>query len=94
MTIASACAGTTEALREDLDEIFPGWQEQLLWSKSYFHWEEPARNPGREGVFRPDVKAPGVEGLYFTGDTIASRSLPGLECAADSAMLCAEEILG
>ncbi len=84
---------TTEALREDLDEIFPGWQELVLWSKSYFHWEEPARNPGREGVFRPGVKAPGVEGLYFTGDTVASRSLPGLECAADSAMLCAEAIL-
>jgi len=85
---------TTEALQEDLDEIFPGWQEQVLWSKSYFHWEEPARNPGRAGSFRPGVKAPGVEGLYFTGDTIASRSLPGLECAADSAMLCAEAILG
>ena len=84
---------TVEHLKQDLDEIFPGWQKRALWTKSYFHWEEPARNPGREGVFRPESRAPGVAGLYFTGDTVASRSLPGLECAADSAMLCAAEIL-
>jgi phytoene dehydrogenase-like protein len=84
---------TIEHLKKDLDEIFPGWEENTLWTKSYFHWEEPARNPGRAGVFRPESRAPGVAGLYFTGDTVASRSLPGLECAADSAMMCAAEIL-
>jgi phytoene dehydrogenase-like protein len=84
---------TIEHLKKDLDEIFPGWEEKAIWTKSYFHWEEPARNPGRAGVFRPESRAPGVAGLYFTGDTVASRSLPGLECAADSAMLCAAEIL-
>ena len=84
---------TVENLKRDLDEIFPGWEEKALWTKSYFHWEEPARNPGREGVFRPEHRAPGVDGLFFTGDTVASRRLPGLECAADSAMSCAETIL-
>ncbi len=84
---------TVEHLKQDLDEIFPGWEEKVLWTKSYFHWEEPARSPGRAGVFRPESRAPDVAGLYFTGDTVASRSLPGLECAADSAMLCAAEIL-
>jgi phytoene dehydrogenase-like protein len=82
-----------ELLQEDLEEMFPGWQEKVIWQKSYFHWEEPARTAGRAGVFRPEVKAPGVEGLYLTGDTVASRALPGLECAADSAMMCAEAIL-
>jgi phytoene dehydrogenase-like protein len=85
---------TIELLKEDLAEIFPGWDEEAIWMKSYFHWEEPARGPGRSGVFRPGPKAPGVEGLYFTGDTVNSRTLPGLECAADSAMICAKEILG
>ncbi len=84
---------TIEHLKQDLDEIFPGWEDKVLWTKSYFHWEEPARNPGRAGVFRPESRAPGVAGLYFTGDTVASRALPGLECAADSAQLCAAEIL-
>jgi phytoene dehydrogenase-like protein len=68
-----------ELLREDLEEMLPGWQEKVIWQKYYFHWEEPARTAGRAGVFRPDVVAPGVEGLYLTGDTVASRSLPGLE---------------
>jgi phytoene dehydrogenase-like protein len=85
---------TTDLLKEDLEELFPGWDEEAIWIKPYFHWEEPARNPGREGIFRPGPKAPGVEGLYFTGDTVSSRSLPGLECAADSAMICTKEILG
>jgi phytoene dehydrogenase-like protein len=85
---------TVDLLKEDLEEMFPGWQDGVIWQKSYFHWEEPARNAGRAGVFRPESKAPGVEGLYFAGDTVASRSLPGLECAADSAMICATKILG
>jgi phytoene dehydrogenase-like protein len=82
-----------ELLREDLEEFFPGWQEKVIWEQSYCHWEEPARTAGRAGVFRPEVRAPSVEGLYLTGDSVASRALPGLECAADSAMLCAEAIL-
>jgi phytoene dehydrogenase-like protein len=85
---------TVDLLKEDLEGMFPGWQDGVIWQKSYFHWEEPARNAGRAGVFRPESKAPGVEGLYFAGDTVASRSLPGLECAADSAMICATKILG
>ncbi len=74
--------------------MFPGWREPVVWKKSYFHWEVPARNAGGAGVFRSASEAPDVEGLYFAGDTVASRVLPGLECAADSAMLCAKEILG
>lgn len=30
---------------------------------------------------------------YFAGDTVSSRSLPGLECAADSAVICADTVL-
>jgi phytoene dehydrogenase-like protein len=85
---------TVERLEADLEEMFPGWRDGVIWQKSYFHWEEPARTAGRAGIYRPESRAPGVEGLYFTGDTVASRSLPGLECAADSAMICAREILG
>lgn len=84
---------TLALMQEDLDEMFPGWRDKVIWQNNYFHWEEPARTPGREGVFRPGSRAPGVEGLWLCGDTVASRALPGLECAADSARLCAEAIL-
>jgi len=86
-------AATLALLKEDLDEMFPGWRDQTIWENDYFHWEEPARNPGREGVFRPGNRAPGVEGLWLAGDTVGSRALPGLECAADSAMACASGII-
>jgi phytoene dehydrogenase-like protein len=75
-----------ELAKQDLEEWFPGWENKCLWVKPYwFDFEEPARTPGREGVFRLGPKAPGIDGLYFAGDTVSSRSLAGLNCAADSA---------
>jgi phytoene dehydrogenase-like protein len=83
-----------ELARQDLEELFPGWEDKCLWIKPFFHeFEEPARTPGRAGVFRPGPKAPLIEGLYFAGDTVNARALPGLECAAASAMQCADAIL-
>lgn len=84
-----------ELARQDLEELFPGWEGKCIWVKPFFHkFEEPARTPGRAGVFRPGPKSPEIEGLYFVGDTVSSRALPGLECAADSAVKCADLILG
>jgi phytoene dehydrogenase-like protein len=84
-----------DLVKQDLEEMFPGWEGKCLWIKPYFFdFEEPARTPGREGVFRPGPKSPAVEGLYFAGDTVTSIALPGLECAADSAVKCAGAILG
>jgi phytoene dehydrogenase-like protein len=89
-----ALAHHIELLRADIDAMFPGWEDQALWVQGSFHWEEPARTAGRAGRFRPDSVAPGISGLYLAGDTVASRALPGLECAADSAMRCAAAITG
>jgi phytoene dehydrogenase-like protein len=82
-----------DLMKAELDEMFPGWEEKVIWEKPYFHWVESARTPGREGIHRPGPKPPAVEGLYFTGDTVTSRALPGLETAADSAVICANQIL-
>ena len=81
-------------MKEDEEEMYPGWESSAIWVKPYFHWVESARTPGREGVYRPGPAADFADGLYFTGDTVSSRALPGLETAADSAMICAREILG
>ena len=81
-----------ELLKEDLEDIYPGWGKKCIWSWSYFHWVESARTPGRDGVFRPGLQAPGIDGLYFIGDSTDSRYAPGLECAADSAMRAEEMI--
>ena len=83
-----------EEMKADFDDLHPGWQDKLIWWRPYFRWEEPARTPGREGKYKPGPKAPGIEGLYFTGDTVNSHGTPGMEAASDSAMLCVKEILG
>jgi choline dehydrogenase-like flavoprotein len=76
----------------DLEALFPGWTEEVIWMQRSFHWVESARTPGREGGHRFGVTLPGVEGMYLTGDTVASRALPGLETAADAAVLCARAV--
>jgi phytoene dehydrogenase-like protein len=81
-----------ELMIQDLEALFPGWTEEVIWMQRSFHWVESARTPGREGVHRFGVTLPGVEGLYLTGDTVASRALPGLETAADAAVLCARAV--
>ena len=83
-----------ENLYKDLEELYPNWQKHALWQYTYFHYEEPKRTAGRAGKHRPGSKNPDIEGLYHTGDSVASRALPGMECASDSAMLCAKSILG
>ncbi len=62
--------------------------------KPYFHWVDPARIGGIHGKHRIGPKAPSIEGLYFFGDSVNSRVAPGMECACDSAEICATEILG
>lgn len=82
-----------DMLQKDLQDWFPGWDREALWVKNYFHYEEPKRTPGRVGRHRPGYTVEGVEGLFLCGDSVGSRALPGLECAADSAMYCTELIL-
>ncbi|MDD5222930.1 MAG: NAD(P)-binding protein [bacterium] len=83
-----------QLLKDDLNEMYPGWEKKALWVRPYFHFEEPARAPKCDGIYKPGPKAPKIVGLYFTGDSVNSRTAPGMECASDSAMICAEAILG
>jgi len=52
-----------------------------------------ARKPGLTGNFKPDVEAPGVDGLFFAGDTYLGRGL-AIEGACKSSLLCFERITG
>ena len=63
-----------EGMKKDLQEWFPGWDKDAFWITSYFHYEEPKRTPGRAGKHRPSTKAPGIEGLYFAGDSYESST--------------------
>jgi len=83
-----------QAMKDDLHQMYPGWEKKALWIRPYFHWEEFARNPGREGIFKPGPASTGIEGLYLAGDTANTRETPGMEAASDSAMICARTVLG
>ncbi len=78
----------------DITEMFPGIDEKVEWKFAYkcIGCDGLARKPGQVGAFKPDVVAPGVEGLYFAGDTYRGRGL-ALNSAALSGMTCAEKIL-
>ena len=45
------------------------------------------------GKYRPDWKAPLVDGLYFTSETFKSRGI-GTDRSARSALTCVEHYLG
>jgi len=83
-----------EDMKAFANEMLPGFMNKVEWLRTFYHWEEPMRTAGRMGIYRPGPKAPSVEGLYLAGDTVNSRALPGLECSCDSAVICAEAVLG
>ncbi len=83
-----------QGMKKDLQGWFPGWDKGAYWVSTYFHYEEPKRAPLKAGRHRPGNKIDGIKGLYFSGDCYGSKTVPGMECSSDSAMMCVEEILG
>ena len=83
-----------DILWDDLTHIFPRFEDHVEWvfPARYIGIDGLARKPGLVGRYKPDVKAPGIEGLYFAGDTYRGRGV-GMNAAAESAMMCVERIL-
>jgi prolycopene isomerase len=83
-----------EAMWLDIQEMFPGIDQKVEWKFSYkcAGCDGLARKPGKVGTNKPDIKAPGPEGLYFAGDCYRGRGL-ALNSAALSAWNCAGRIL-
>jgi phytoene dehydrogenase-like protein len=84
----------SELLWKDLTEMFPGIEDLVEWSIPYYvvGCDGLARKPGLVGEFKPKLQAPGVDNLYFAGDTYIGRGL-AMNGAALSAMQCADLIL-
>lgn len=79
---------------EEMKEMWPGMEDKLEWRIPYYTLgcDGLARKPMQTGKFKPDIKAPGIKGLYFAGDTYRGRSI-GMNGAAHSGMLCADTII-
>jgi len=79
----------------DLEEMFPAFKH-TLWRKRHVVYEPPFGVQGKPGVvgrFRPDLIAPGVEGLYFVSDSFRGRGI-GMDKVSRTALSCVEKIQG
>lgn len=74
-----------------IDEIYVDASDRLQWTRRW------ATRDGSEYLIhaarRPPLRAPGVAGLYFVGETTDVPAVQ-MDAAALSALRCAEEILG
>jgi phytoene dehydrogenase-like protein len=79
------------AFRSMLDEIYLDAAEKLLWERRWI------TRDGSEYMIcsaaRPPVRAPGIDGLYFVGETVDVPAVQ-IDAAALSALRCAELVAG
>jgi len=83
------------AVPDFLESVYPGFKECIEWElyPVCVKLEGVAKSVTQAGSLKPDVKAPGVEGLYFAGDTARGYGV-AMDCACSSGILCASAITG
>jgi len=91
-----------EAFLRTIERFLPGLQEHTLWKRTVTPeniklWSGKegtciglGQRVGQSGKDRPSMRSP-VEGLYFVGVDVGTGAV-GVELAAKSALLCAEEV--
>lgn len=85
-----------EALEEDLKVMYPQiFRGEILVKARRLALviDGLRRTPFYTGRYRLPHTAPGVQGLYFAGDTVRTRGC-GIDAAARSGVLCAGAVLG
>ncbi len=88
-------AKVVEAVPDFFESIYPGFKQSIDWELYPVCWklEGVAKSVSQAGSMKPDVRAPGVEGLYFAGDTARGYGV-AMDCACSSGILCAAAITG
>ena len=83
------------AVPEFLEAVYPGFKECIEWAlyPVCVKLEGVAKSVTQAGSLKPEVKAPGIEGLYFAGDTARGYGV-AMDCACSSGIICASEITG
>lgn len=91
-----------EYVRETFDKFEAGMGvmypalKNPVWRRRHLVFNPPfgvLPKPGLVGMYRPNWKAPNVEGLYFASESFKSRGI-GVDRAARAALTCVEHYLG
>lgn len=78
-----------------LEEAYPGFTECIDWALYPMCWklEGVAKSISQAGTLKHENTAPGVEGLFFAGDTACGFGV-AMDCACSAGINCAGAILG
>lgn len=78
-----------------LERRYPGFRKSVDWALFPTAWklEGVAKSKTQAGTLKAPVEAPGVEGLYFAGDTVKGYGV-AMDCAVAAGLICASCITG
>ncbi|MHB8896232.1 MAG: phytoene desaturase family protein [Candidatus Geothermincolia bacterium] len=84
-----------EAIVPFFESAYPGFRECVDWELYPMCWklEGVAKSISQAGTLKPENTAPGVEGLFFAGDTARGFGV-AMDCACSAGINCAGAILG
>ena len=81
-------------MKEEISEIYPNFKNALKWERP-MAWklvEAVVKEPGLVWKQKMPHQVPGIEGLFFVGDSTVSYGI-GTDSAAHSSMLCHPKII-
>ena len=82
-----------DKMKQDISEIYPNFKKYLLWERP-MAWklvEAVVKEPGMVWKSKMPHQIPGIEGLFFVGDSTVSYGI-GTDSAAHSSLLCYPKI--
>lgn len=84
----------SEKMRKEISEIYPNFEDSLLWERP-MAWklvEAVVKEPGMVWKQKMPHKVSKIKGLYFVGDSTVSYGI-GTDSAAHSSILCHPKIM-
>ncbi len=77
------------------ESAYPGFRDYIDWELYPMCWklEGVAKSISQAGTLKPENTAPGVKGLFFTGDTARGFGV-AMDCACSAGINCAGAVLG
>ena len=82
-----------QLMKEEISSIYPNFNSSLLWERP-MAWklvESVVKEPGMVWKSKMPHQIPGIEGLFFVGDSTVSYGI-GTDSAAHSSILCQPKI--